>query len=110
MDLNDDAGVVRQLDARPFGREITARSRRPATQNIGRADARTAETGITRPGFSSVERRRLAVRVDVSDDVVNDLRIPRSDAHRADPAVAAQTGSRHAETAVHIALRGRRVI
>src|SRR5262245_34840593 len=110
MNLNDDARVVRELDARAFGREIAARSRSPATQNVGRADARATETCITGPGVSGVERRRLAVRVSVSDDVVNDLRVPRFDAHRANPAIAAQTRCRHAEAAVHIALRRRRVI
>src|SRR5262249_57066820 len=60
---------------------------RPAGEAAGRREAGTAEAGIAGTGIGAIERLRRGAGVDVGQDVMNDLSIPRRPLGLGDPAV-----------------------
>src|SRR5712692_2143548 len=100
VNLNHNARVVRELDARAVGREVAARAGRPPTEYVCGIEAGTSETGVAGPGVFGVERHRSACGISVRNDVMNYFRIARLDAHGADPSVAAQRRCGNAEASV----------
>jgi hypothetical protein len=72
-----DACAGGQQDAHTLGHRVRACAGGPATQPAARDEARSAEAGVAGAGLGIVERRRVARRIDVGEDVVDDPAVAR---------------------------------